>query len=428
MSTTLATLIREVARDMFPENYLEGTALDTSTTTSLTANELHDDEANALLYRGGWVYIYAGTAVEDYRRIASYTAEATATTGSLAPTRPFSSAPTSTSSFIAYTGALSPDDIKRYLNKALRRMRRERFLPYTLVTDGLMEQSGTTNWVGSSATVAKVTSAATVYEGGRALQVTNTGATGYAYSVNVPVVPGQTLALAAAGRVTTTSGTATARVRLWDVTNGASIDTETFTARSQVLALMTGMTVPSGCFEVQVRLGADETAIVTAWDMVLLWRQNDRQFALPSDVGSRESVAGVWTMTPQQASPLGGRLYEARSMRPFLQPRTHWDILADPMGVTPYLLDLSRGTTPQWPFGVQAYLPWDELSAYTDTTNANMDDLNIYARALGFAYLAEAGPRDDRRYYKEQAQTLAIKVFHHAARQPRPVRAVGRRT
>ena len=76
-------------------------------------------------------------------------------------------------------GLIHPDELNSCITRAQRRIYFETMVPLTPLSDGDMDANNTTSWDVTSATRAKVTAAANVYSGIRALEVTNTSANRY---------------------------------------------------------------------------------------------------------------------------------------------------------------------------------------------------------------------------------------------------------
>jgi hypothetical protein len=418
-TTSLATLLREMAQDLFSDGYLEFTALaaSESTATVVAANELRHGNASDEAYENGWLYLYGGTASGNERQVVDYAPTASATYGTISVHRPCTATPDTTSTCFLYNGGLSPSQLKRHVNSSLHRMRRQRLLALTLVSDGLMEDTGTTAWTASSATLAKTTTAGNVSEGGQALTVTNSGSGGYAASTNINVVPGERLRVEGVARVGNVSGNHLATLAVYDVTNAADTTYDATAARERT-RLRFEVTVPAGCYEIQLQLVGYAADTVAHWDEVLVWRTDERQVRLPSDVDRFDQLTDVYARVP-----LGEE--DGRAASVDYRRLTGWHLLPDPTGANPYVLDLARSNwSRDEPLVVDALLPWPELATDSATTACDKDDILVRAKAFAYEQLAKVGEPEARDFYRKQAELLARTWSLRAARQPRPARPV----
>lgn len=417
-STTRSALLRQLAQDLFPERYIEFTALADSTTTLLQANELRHADASANALDPGWVYLYAGTSAGDERNITEYDPRAAATYGTVTPHRPFTSDLDATSVGFVYTGGLPPSQLLAHLNASLRRSRRQRPLAYTLVSDGLMESSATTTWdAAGSATLSKVTP--TLGEGSRSLAVTSGSGGDYTENTTVPgVAAGERYCIEAKVHVTNTSGTHAASLVVYDATNAAAILTLSTSNRTPT-RLYGEFTVPSGCYAITIRLSGSGTGTVGQWDEVLLWSAERSVLRLPSDINKFDEVRDVFQRVRRGSGTAGSDASWADDYD--LVRLSGWEQRVDDTAGSPFLLDLSRsGWSKTYPVVVEALLPHAELTADSDTTTADRDDLVLRAKGLSYAQLARVGPGENRRFYQAQADLLGRTWATAASRQPRP--------
>lgn len=426
-ATARSTLLRELTQDIFPEDYVEFSPT-SATGTTVVADELIDSDASANTYDGGYVYVYNDTGAGQWRRIVTYAPS----TGTLTVARSWATNPNTTSDCFVYLGPLDPVALIRHLNASLRRLRRQRLVPITLITDGTMDASGTTDWTATSAApLTKVTTAPEVAEGVRSLFVDNSGVDGRARSALVNCIPNETIVVEAVVRVGNTSGAHTATLRAQDETAAASIGTVTTTNRERT-RLRLVFTIPSGAFQFSIRLEGSAATTDTYWDEVICWRPYEYQFRLPSDIERFDQVVAVRQRRSRGGSPSGtSGAYAAYAVD--YQEITGWKVLADPTATTPLLLDLHGSSwSSSAPVLVDCLLPWAQLTGTgetgeDETTYADQDDVVFRARALAYAQLARVGPRDDRKFYQAQADRQAITWENWARRQPRPARPVGRR-
>ena len=421
MTTSRASLLRQLAAEIFPDKYTEFNALGTSTDTVVQGAELRDGAASENSLSPGWFYIYDGTGQGSERGVTAYAPRASSSYGTVTVARPLTATPDTSSACLSYSGGLAPAHLIRHINEALRRARRQRKLALTLVTDGLMESSTTASWTASSATLAKVTTASIVGEGKRALSVTNSGVNGYAAAAAVAAIPGEQLRVEATGRVSNTTGTHTATLVAYDDTNAAEITAEATASRFPA-KLGFEFAVPAGCYSVSLRLRGSAADTVAYWDEVLLWRVGSKQIALPTDVTRFDDVFDVYQRAPQQTVPGETTTYSGDYD---LRRLGGWRVLADPEGANQFVLDVGRsGWTTSYPLVVDGLLPWPELATDDDLTGADQDEVLLRAKALCYAQLARVAPREDRQFYRQQADLLGKTWATAAARQPRPPRPI----
>ena len=136
-----------------------------------------------------------------------------------------------------------------------------------------MEQSGTSAWTSSNATIAKVPWAVTKQgiAGKQAMSVTTTSANGYATCANpLGVKGGNTLILSALFTPDDPSVTTTGVLQLIDVSDGSVIDSITTTSKSSVRLMKP---VPNGSQSstlVNIRFGQQQSGTVGHWDDIVL--------------------------------------------------------------------------------------------------------------------------------------------------------------
>lgn len=375
MSTSRLVLIRNVGNEL---KRVSGTCSAAGTTTTIvdtSGDSPLDPDDDERKYANAWAYIEADSAgtplnVGELRRVSSYVPD----NGTLTLSRALSNATTATQSYGIYfkrppIRLAEYKGIADYINETLRNVvYRTRHL-MTLVTDGDMETSGTTSWTASNSTLTKLTAAANVRLGKQAMQVANSSASGYARSGLVDVSPYQNYAVAADCRAI--SGTA--RLVLYDETNGATIDDRT----SDIYGwrwLHFNYTIPSGCERVSVRLVGDEATADLYWDNVSLRNVAATRMDLPSWVVNENAIeeVGVWrggTGTASTDDEAGDYAVDER----YAGVLHWWEIVEDATGLTPKRLEF-------WPLpssdellvlrGLRVY---DELDDDTDTTDCPAD-------------------------------------------------------
>ena len=236
------------------------TATGTSTTLVDATNLKNTANNSSSLYVGGWVRITSGARIGEISPISSYAPS----TGTITFTA-LTGAPGTGVTYEIWMTNFPPQAGIDALTRLLTEMY---YVPcwtwLTEVPDGDMEQDNTTEYAGTSATIAKVTTQPGT-TGKRSLSVTNTAANGYAQTAeSLRVKPGSSLLCSVNYTPSATTGI-TGVFTIYDVTNSAVIDTVTTTSASTV-RLYKQVFVPPTCRLVKIRMGAEEDAVVTRWD------------------------------------------------------------------------------------------------------------------------------------------------------------------
>lgn len=377
MSTTRGLIRREAAR-LCGLLAAEGTATGGSQSTLVdTGNALKGTDLSSYLFEGCWLLMTSGTEAGNWREIAK--APLSGTTGTLTVANPFVTGPSSGDAYEIYAG-LTPNvwslrDNNAIVDNALRECRYLCRSPITLVTDGDMETSGTSNWTSSNATIAKSTTDV-VTDGTQSLVVTNTAANGYAQSASVAVRPSAGMRVFVDYRCTTTTKS-TATLIAWDVTNGASIYSSTGVDSGVSMApsgIAFSFAVPATCYQVAFRLQGSESTAVIAWDDLIVMDDSAQRYTAPSWITDRtQSIE--WLLR-------SGSRPRAYKWNP-----AGWalDLEEYPTAVTTFIVNLPPGIvqSPVYAFGEQSYGP---MSATADsTTTAISLEWAMYATAA-YAY------------------------------------------
>lgn len=163
------------------------------------------------------------------------------------------------------------------------------------VPDYDMEQSGTTDWTSSNATVTKQTSEPrSPWSGKQYLRVVSSAAGGYGRTALLNVQGNKTYFASVAARAT--SGY-TAKMVVYDETNGAEIvnwtSTQLFPARISLYLL-----TPASCKQVSIRLVGVENGATVEFDEVVWFGTYATDLELPYWVKHRDQVKAVFQYTP----------------------------------------------------------------------------------------------------------------------------------
>lgn len=332
------------------------TAAGDSTSVIDTTN-FTDSFMNANFYDGWYLIMTSGDRSGEIRRVSSYSGSA----GDFTLADALTGAPGSSKTFEVHS--LDPADLKSAINRVLEsRMYYWTYAYPTLVTDGDMETSGASNWTGSSASATKETSA--VLYGTQSLKITNSGANGYARTASMSVSPGDSYYCEVACRPDTYTGTLIA----YDVTNAANITTVAYASGREWKTLWINFSIPSGCYQLQIRLQGDDAAAVIYWDNLILQKLNATRLALPSWITEGGNVLEVQRRVRARAEASGVEYVNEEL----------WDALPrfsvdqDRTAVNAFHLQLPY-TISDRPLRLKCVRPYSTLSADSSTTTAPKD-------------------------------------------------------
>ena len=310
------------------------------------------------------------TAADNFR----FAGTLTNSTGTLAHTGANYTDTTATSeTLILLKPDIDPDgDINPAINRALERIYDHVWEPLSWAPDAAMRETNFASWgTLSNATAAKQTTASRVFPGFiRSAAITNTGVNGYQPTANIAVTPGEPLLVGALSRVN--SGTA-AQLTLFNVTGSATFGTAITHSESSYQYMWQIVAAPSGCRNINVRLGGTGAADVTDWQALWVYRMNNSNiFPLPSsymdEMYKLESLAYI----DFQMGTASG-VFQAFSMQTREIPRSHYtpDFMAP--AANPSFIQFSTNAWFGYPLMMQMRLPYSErgvLTAEADVTSA----------------------------------------------------------
>lgn len=239
------------------------------------------------------------------------------------------------------------------------------------VPDFDMEQSHTTDWTSSNATVTKQTGEPKLSSTGRRyLRVVSTAAGGYAKSATLTIIPGQSYHMSAVVRC---GSGATAKLQAYDETNGAEIASVTSDNRMAV-RLHSNFSAPIGCHQITIRLINVENSVTTEWDEVVAFGGQSSDIACPWWMRKKDQIKGVFVLEPITA--------DTDAWEPALigHQDTAWDIIESRIGGSKFrAVNRYSGMLP-WPLYI--YGVRNETAYSDDTTDLKYLNLDLFLECL----------------------------------------------
>lgn len=407
-TVTRMQLRQRVAGALGLRGLFTGTASNDGATTVQSATTLVDASADGLkdtawtaarFGQGAILGLWAGAAGTAYEWSQLVPGGYTPSAGTVQIGRNFATTPVdAVTAYELHSHNTTPDEIHSALNWACRNaVHAVAVLLPGLVPDGDMEASGTTNWSGANALVAKTTAAGTVARRSQSLSVITTLAGGYAESPSIPVGGGTQHTVFATVRAT--GGTASVVVR--DQTNGAAIDVSWGALQNVAAAnygdfrvLLGTFVTPTTCASVRLRLQNDTIATTSYFDDVCLYAAQAMHLALPASLFDPDN----------QLVDVIERRYFGSGQMDFreVKLRPYYGAEGDPAGETAYRLRLPPGFTA--PVAVEAALGFAELTSDASTVP---DWAQEWLTAGALMQLYEMGARPRGLDQKEFAQQRA---------------------
>lgn len=365
-------------------------AFTTTTTSALTAanypyknNRTNADDS---IYVGDEIYVTSGTVPDiNPNGISAYAPS----TGVFTPSITYTTKPDVTANFDIYLRGVGINDIKNAVNEAIRKRYFRTYWPVTMLDDGDMRSSATSSYTASNATLSKVTTSGNVMYGPRSLRVLSTSGAGYAYQrINVPD-PANFTQWYIQALVRADVGTATLTV--YDVTNGATITSETWDKIGWGIVNFE-FQIPSGCEVIEIRLGTSATNDDTYWNYVMVYPQGMQSIALPDWFDREGQVQQVFRLPV--TDPLQPDHYLARPVMWWkLRPTQENANSAFRLQFYP----VSSGS--MW---VEAFKPYDALSADSDTTLMDRTWVELASSVELLARLIRRPPTTNTDNWKQQ--------------------------
>lgn len=384
---TFLALVNEIADTLGLRT--NGTLTGSSTTALTCATYPYKNNrtnADNSLYVGAEVYVTSGaTPTPNPNGISAYAPA----TGVFTPSVDYSVAPDNGSTFSLYLRDVSMTEIRAAVNDALRKRYYKTYWPVTLVDDGDMRSSATSAYTASNATLSKVTTSGNVVYGPRSLRTLSTSGAGYGYQrLKVPNPSSQAqwyiqaLVRAEVG---------TARLTVYDVTNAATILSEDWDKLGWGIVNFS-FQIPSGCEQIEIRLGTSATSDDAYWNYVMAYPQGMESVALPDWVDRAGQVQQVYRL------PITDPLAPDHALT---RPVMWWKLRENLDNAnSAYTLQFYPGTGgAAW---VEVYKPYATLSADTDTTTINRDWIELAGSVELLGRLIRRPPTTNTDNWKQQ--------------------------
>ena len=242
------------------------------------------------------------------------------------------------------------------------------------------------------------------------------------------------------GAIARVNGAYTGSYVLYDVTNGAAIYTKTFTNRDFVRIAHLD-TIPSGCTQVEARIGNVTASGVTEWDCLLghLLGHNGRSLIVPSHLSEQWRFLGFG---PANYAGLSTALSLASSQQLVTWQRggqADYELYPLLETANPYRIQINRGdglrAEDYWLHSLRPRSDIETLDNETDTSDVQEDDAMEILQYLLYDKLHakwkdERGQSEwsERRDYWK-AQVDARRLIHRVVQPtlPRPVLRIGMR-
>lgn len=332
---------------------------------------------------------------------------------------------------IFYDG-LGYDDYFAAYNRIVGAHYWPRYIAMSQVTDGDMETSGVTNWTTiAGGTRVKTTTAAQVYTGTAALDLTVTASGDGIQSASVPVVPGYDNCYISV-LLLLSDNTKSATVQLYDSSGaGTALGTAVTVNGSDWTEVRFQQSPGSTTENVYVRVKSSATGTWHIYlDYVQILTQNKPTIALPSQMAHAEDILAI--TFPEWSRSVGNYLYAPGPMN---EIETPYGTFKDYAAVNPNRVQHVQpfGYPLFWKFlQKDAELSATAITALASTTFADLDAV-VYGTAAELARVIAERPgisttvADDWREKQFLWSRRYVRILDSIGmpqRRPSPVRAV----
>lgn len=330
------------------------------TTTDPEINKGGSSEANSQRFTQSFLYIPSESGADQIHSITSISVSGATTTITTLGT--YGSTTTDGSMYIL---AIHPDILRALINDALELELTDITLPITPVADGDMQSSGVTDWTDSSATSSKITTAANVLHGLRAMRVANSGSSGGTVSALHAVPRGRQVHVWAIGR----ADVGTAVLSVLDSSNNVLASASHTEENYNFIYL----DVTPSVEEIKFKLGGSGASDDTYWAGVGFYIPDSNIIELPSWADETFKIKAISRARFDGTTDAAEVYFASSREEAALTKDIDWRDTHEHASVHPHQLHLLRGSwTAPWPFYIFGQRPFSDfgtLSADSSTTN-----------------------------------------------------------
>jgi hypothetical protein len=380
----------QTTQPMITTSFLEATGLGWSsyvttggsTTVITDVNRLLMPYASDRSWRGSYVRMTGGTSANlgAIRQVQGYNQ----TTGAVTVSPALPAAAAANDTYEMWSTPVFPQTVCNLLDRLVGQygLGLPTYSVLSEVPDFDMEQSGTSAWTSTNATIAKVPWAASKrgIAGKQAMSVTTTSANGYATCANpIGVKGGTSLILSALFTSDDPSVTVTGFLQLIDATDGSLIDEITTTSKSSVRLMKPIANGSQTSTLVNIRFGQEENGTVGHWDDISLLDAEAMDVPLPYWMGTESAFKEVYFWMPPTSGPGTDEYDPALIGHPAQGWRPFTDMISN--GGQLRLRGNSVAQTLMFVQGVRFESPWG-----TSITDTKRIDIQWATAALAFGY------------------------------------------
>lgn len=353
----------------------------------------------------------AGSGTSEFRPITAFAPS----TGILTVSPAFSGVVQSGVLYEIWATPIAPQIVLRLLDDILTK---DCWLPCstfpTEVPDGDMEQTGTTAYAASLATLAKVPWAIGKegVSGTQALSVATTSGNGYGtMAANIQVTPGSLPWFAINGTPDNAAVANTLTVEVRDITNGTSLWRTTSTS-SPTVRFAKQIDVPPTCNLINIRFGSVQSGVTSIWDELQVLDLLSDDMPMPWWVNEIDQIKGIHVWEPGQAVSISQDIF-APSFKGPLTREFDFDYERFGSGAVRAMKRRSIVSRPHWMWGVRnetAYANDTEVKRVNENWATAMLAFRMYDALAQAAGHTDKGPLVERRNaWKQQAEEQKMK-------------------
>jgi hypothetical protein len=330
------------------------------TTTDPELNKGGSSDGNSQRFTQSFLYIPAETGQDQIHSITTISVSSATTT--ITTLGNYGSTTTDGQMYIL---AIHPDILRALINDGLELELTDITLPITPITDGDMQTSGVTNWTDTSAVSSKVTTAANVIHGLRAMRVANSGANGGTVSALHAVPRGRQVHVWAIGRADVGS----AVLSVLDSSNNVLASNSHTEENFNYIYLDFTPSVE----EIKFKLGGDGASDDTYWQAVGFYMTDANIIDLPSWVDTTFKIKAISRARFEGSTDATDVFTAASREEAALIKDVDWRDTHEDVSVHPHQLHLLKknlvGEYPLYIFGQRPFSDFATLAADTDSLN-----------------------------------------------------------